>query len=595
MQAGGQMKDLYPFVKAYGWSRGLAEYDRAWIGRHAHSAGNKEWFSPLQGMWKLLLPETLNKDIFIADITYGSIPLELSKSCRRVFAFSFLEYSAQITAERAKEAGVSNIVTLEEVAKEKLQEQGATVGTSIIVVSEDVVKGFGRDSLYAGIEQLLEKVSGVADKSWTNVFVYPKKFYFQDFLKIKNEFGLTMTSLKRIHGKHHLTGAYSYDLMGASERPREVKIGGMRGEASKLLRSESLGSFLRGAGHSIKKCSYSCPARLAAFSKSDPPATSLSRFLSCLTREVRGLGRVSVVKYVIGHPSMILLELKDDLQQEFFCRMPLGRGISLKRALNNYRALRYLSAKERVAAVVPRPYHQGEFDGQPFSLETRVKGKEIKMTRANQKEVIAMIWPVLTAFHDDLGKSGIVDKGLFGELLGESLSMIKSRALNGNDREKIGVLEELLKKRLINKGVRLALVHGDFKVENMLFDQGRLTGIFDWDLSAEFGFPFMDLFYLYGYSFFDRRGDAGYGMLDFITSQVLTGQYEPALEELYQSYAGALSISEDWKDVAGCLFWLHYVTKIRELALSVSSSRWYIDAVRRGVDLSISLLGETPC
>ena len=102
------VKDLGPFVSRNGWKGGLLEYEKARMSNLLGNSYNVDglMFSPLQGVWKLLLPEKCQNDVLVADGSLGAIPLELCKSFSRVLAYSFYEGGSSIISAASRRSPV---------------------------------------------------------------------------------------------------------------------------------------------------------------------------------------------------------------------------------------------------------------------------------------------------------------------------------------------------------------------------------------------------------------------------------------------------------------------------------------------------------
>jgi aminoglycoside phosphotransferase (APT) family kinase protein len=71
------------------------------------------------------------------------------------------------------------------------------------------------------------------------------------------------------------------------------------------------------------------------------------------------------------------------------------------------------------------------------------------------------------------------------------------------------LLAAWLSERLPSDALRPTLVHGDFKLDNVMFDAddvGKIVGVFDWEMSA-IGDPLVDLgiFFVIGFTLQRRR------------------------------------------------------------------------------------------
>ena len=71
-------------------------------------------------------------------------------------------------------------------------------------------------------------------------------------------------------------------------------------------------------------------------------------------------------------------------------------------------------------------------------------------------------------------------------------------------------MEQAIRARLAGRELPLVFMHGDFKLENVIFDEddGRLRGVIDWELAQHPGPPLLDLLYLLFYDRIVRRRSA---------------------------------------------------------------------------------------
>ena len=90
---------------------------------------------------------------------------------------------------------------------------------------------------------------------------------------------------------------------------------------------------------------------------------------------------------------------------------------------------------------------------------------------------------------------------------------------------------------------RISIVHGDYRIDNVLFDDGHLRAVLDWEL-ATLGDPVADFSYLAMQWMMPADGTAGLARLD------LAGLGIPSLDEIVQRYSARSGVP-----VAGQLDW----------------------------------------
>jgi len=109
------------------------------------------------------------------------------------------------------------------------------------------------------------------------------------------------------------------------------------------------------------------------------------------------------------------------------------------------------------------------------------------------------------------------------------------------------------------RGVTLPVVfqHGDFKVENAIYEPGtcRLLSVIDWEHARRPGLPVLDLLYLLVYNRIIRGADAAQAIDELIVQEAYTG---PERERL-QRYLSALGLDQTTLPSLRALFLVHHV------------------------------------
>jgi aminoglycoside phosphotransferase (APT) family kinase protein len=105
----------------------------------------------------------------------------------------------------------------------------------------------------------------------------------------------------------------------------------------------------------------------------------------------------------------------------------------------------------------------------------------------------------MAALHEvDVGKVGLADYGRAGNYFQRQISLWTKqyRAAETERLEAMEALIEWLPANCPTEEIRPALVHGDFRIDNLIFDQHtcRVRALLDWELST-LGDPLADLAY----------------------------------------------------------------------------------------------------
>lgn len=187
-------------------------------------------------------------------------------------------------------------------------------------------------------------------------------------------------------------------------------------------------------------------------------------------------------------------------------RKPAGQLLKSAHAVD--REFRVMSALAGTDVPVARMYHLCDDDsiiGSMFYLMEYVEGRvlwnpALPDLQPNQRRAIyAEMNRVLAALHSvDIAAVGLADYGKPGNYFERQVGRW-SRQYRASETETIAAMEHLLQWLPANMPAddgRVSLVHGDFRLDNMLFHpvENRVLALVDWELST-LGHPFADLAY----------------------------------------------------------------------------------------------------
>ncbi|MBD0326089.1 MAG: phosphotransferase family protein [Pyrinomonadaceae bacterium] len=201
-------------------------------------------------------------------------------------------------------------------------------------------------------------------------------------------------------------------------------------------------------------------------------------------------------------------------QQEFVMRRP-PFGPVPPRAHDMAREYRILEAVHPVYNLAPRPFmlcEDASVIGSTFYVMERRRGLVVRtdeppelmgQPKERRRASVALV--------DALADLHLVDIKAHGlDALGKPAGFVErqvrgwSERWHGSQTSELPLMDALaawLIKRLPSDPQRPTLVHGDFKLDNVMLDAedvGRLVGVFDWEMAA-IGDPLIDLGILLAY------------------------------------------------------------------------------------------------
>jgi aminoglycoside phosphotransferase (APT) family kinase protein len=186
-------------------------------------------------------------------------------------------------------------------------------------------------------------------------------------------------------------------------------------------------------------------------------------------------------------------------------RKPLGSLLPSAHAIDReYRVMRALRGS---GVPVPEMYlycEETSIVGTPFYLMEFLDGRVMidqslpGMNAADRADIYAEMNRVMAALHSvDPGAVGLSDFGREGNYFGRQIARW-TRQYRESCTGEIAAMEQLMEwlPRNIPAGEKTAIVHGDYRLDNLVFhpSQPRVVGVLDWEL-ATLGHPLADFSY----------------------------------------------------------------------------------------------------
>jgi len=233
-------------------------------------------------------------------------------------------------------------------------------------------------------------------------------------------------------------------------------------------------------------------------------------------------------------------------------RKPFGPLLPSAHAVD--REYRLISALHPLGFPVARPY---AFCGDPGVIGAIFYVMELVLGRAYTNGALPEFEPAqrrgmyeqlvdtLADLHNvDPEAAGLGDFGKPGNYFERQVARWTKqyRDSQTDDLPEMERLIEFLPKSLPEQS-RVSIVHGDYRIDNVLFADGKLTAVLDWEL-ATLGDPVADFSYLAMQWMMPADGTSGLAGLDLAALGI------PSLEEVVQRYSARSGVS-----VAGQLDW----------------------------------------
>jgi aminoglycoside phosphotransferase (APT) family kinase protein len=225
-------------------------------------------------------------------------------------------------------------------------------------------------------------------------------------------------------------------------------------------------------------------------------------------------------------------------------RKPFGPLLPSAHAVD--REYRLLSALAPLGYPVPRPLalcEDTQVIGAIFYVMALAKGCAYAngalpdFDAPTRREMYEQLVDTLADLHNiDPAAAGLADFGKAGNYFERQVARW-TRQYRDSQTDQIEEMEGLIAflPRTIPQQSRTSVVHGDYRIDNVMFDDRRLTAVLDWEL-ATLGDPLADFSYLAMQWVMPADGGAGLAGLDLPALGI------PTLEEIVRRYSARADV-----------------------------------------------------
>jgi SAM-dependent methyltransferase/aminoglycoside phosphotransferase (APT) family kinase protein len=300
-----------------------------------------------------------------------------------------------------------------------------------------------------------------------------------------------------------------------------------------------------------------------------------------------------------GHPGALAMERftisdKDKLVikgsqsgKDLVIRIPL-RPAALAAERQNARMLALLGAMSPRDIPCPRALASGEFPPLSYFVEEFLPGEPLMqwLQGAAQHRMEEQVATLLDSMNR-VGP-GVRVLPLEGALYEREVTTRLARVCElVDDPQAQARASEYFHSRLHGTQAAVGLFHGDFSARNILAENGRVTGLIDWEGGAEAGLPILDTInYLVTVHMLRRPEDR----LDRIIPLLASGAQEPGDAQFLATRYAALGMDISRQDGWVYLAWLHAVSMLMAGNLPFNPG-----AIQRNVATVLdAMLGKAP-
>ena len=209
-----------------------------------------------------------------------------------------------------------------------------------------------------------------------------------------------------------------------------------------------------------------------------------------------------------------------------------------------------------LAARLPRLYTECSAGGETCFAISEIPGMTVDRHIRHLERLTHNAADFLIRFNQITAHETIIDDTVFENLFATIVRQVITTY--PDTRQSMERIETHLRRIVHGKSIATVWLHGDYKLENLIFDKKTLeiNGIIDWEHSRRNNLPWLDLMYLLAYN---RIVSEDRDFFDVYRDVILPENHTDHEKSVIAAYARALPVTPDMKTVLTCLFFMHHI------------------------------------
>ncbi|MEO8152863.1 MAG: phosphotransferase [Rhizobacter sp.] len=262
-------------------------------------------------------------------------------------------------------------------------------------------------------------------------------------------------------------------------------------------------------------------------------------------------------QYLVLLSGKVIATFVDPCRQEAPRVVVMTRdALAIDRRAREAETLRHLATTlpAPLAALLPRVLDRFSLDGNECFVLQHIPGVTADAVVPGLDRVTLASLDFLLSLHRVTATRRVMDEDEWSRVLQPMFDSAVAR--NGVVATELRALEKCIRDRVVGQVWTAACSHGDFKIENVMYDPTsfHLTGVIDWEHALPDGLPYIDLAYLFTYN----RMLQGQPWL-LAAQALLSGHITPQEKSLEARYWQALDAPERLVAVLRALVIVHHI------------------------------------
>lgn len=209
-----------------------------------------------------------------------------------------------------------------------------------------------------------------------------------------------------------------------------------------------------------------------------------------------------------------------------------------------------------LASKLPRRYVESTSGGETYFAFNEIPGITIDRRVPHLERLTRSAVEFLIRFNQITTRKTVIRGEVYSSLVGDLIK--KASHTYPQTTGIMGSIERHLRDLTIGKSVDCVWLHGDYKLENLIFNRNtfEIAGIIDWEQSRQTGLPWLDLLYLIVYN---RIITEERDFFDVYREVILNGHFSDHERSFLETYGTAMPLAPEMKTVLESLFLVHHI------------------------------------